>query len=130
LFWVHPRSGDNAHASRRPRPRAPPWADRQGAGHCYRRDSRVQSQHNCAMIALTWVLDLPLAADRSNVRDHAARLGFVLDESDGLLAGVVGVTEPGVEGAHRNRLALLSVWGNSSRMAQFLWSDAVARLER
>ena len=82
------------------------------------------------MIALTWFLDLPLATDASLVRAHAARLGAALDDTDGLLAGVVGVAEAGVDGETRNRLALISLWGNSSRMAQFLWSDAVAGIER
>ena len=82
------------------------------------------------MIALTWLLDLPLATDRAAVRGHAGALGAALDETDGLLAGAVGLAEAGVEGEARNRLLFLSLWGNSSRMSQFLWSDAVAGLER
>ena len=81
------------------------------------------------MIALTWVLDLPRATDMTAVR---ARLeeGGALGQSDGLLAGLFGVAEAGVEEASQSAIVHASVWANSSRMGKFLWSDAMASFER
>ena len=82
------------------------------------------------MIALTYVLDLPRATEMGAVRAIASRTGDVLAESDGLLAGVVGVAEAGVEEASQNSLVLTTVWANSSRMNAFVWGTAMAGIER
>jgi hypothetical protein len=82
------------------------------------------------MIALSWTLDLPRATDAGALRSTGSALGSALGESDGLLAGIVGVTGAGIDGAAHTSIALLSVWSNSSRLSRFLWSDAMATFER
>jgi len=81
------------------------------------------------MIAYTWVLDLPRSSDMAGVRAIAESLGDSLAGSDGLLAGLVGVTEAGTEGEQHTALALLTVWANTSRMNAFIWGDAMASVE-
>ena len=82
------------------------------------------------MIALTWVLALPRATDMARVRARLEHDGAVLSQSDGLLAGLLGVSEAGVENASHSAIAHASVWANSSRMGQFLWSDTMVTFER
>ena len=82
------------------------------------------------MIALTWVIDLPRGTDGRSVRSLAGRTGEVLAQSDGLLAGVVGVAEVGVDDATQNAFALATVWANSSRVNAFVWGGAMAAIER
>ena len=82
------------------------------------------------MIALTWVLALPRATDMARVRARLEHDGAALAQSDGLLAGLLGVSEAGVENASHSAIAHASVWANSSRMGQFLWSDTMVTFER
>ena len=82
------------------------------------------------MIALTWMIDVPLAMDMSGVRAVAQSTGDSLENSPGLLAGVTCVSEAGADGSMQNTIALLSVWANTSRMSEFLWGEATAQVER
>jgi hypothetical protein len=82
------------------------------------------------MIALTWVIDVPLAMNMDQIRATAESTGESLAQSQGLLAGVTGVTVAGVEDAQRNTIAMLTIWNNTSRMAEFLWGDATAEVEK
>jgi len=82
------------------------------------------------MIAMTWVIDVPLAMDMEAVRATAESTGEALSTTAGLLAGVTAVSLAGVEGGTRNSVGMLTVWANSSRMAEFLWGDATAEVER
>ena len=82
------------------------------------------------MIALTFVLDLPRGTDMASVRALAGRTSEALAASDGLLAGVLGVAEVGVEEATQNSLCIATIWANSSRMNAFAWGEAMTAIER
>ena len=82
------------------------------------------------MIALTWVIDVPLNSDMDAIRATAESTGEALEASAGLLAGVTAVSVAGVDDYVRNSVAMLTVWANTSRMAEFLWGDATAQVER
>jgi hypothetical protein len=82
------------------------------------------------VIALTWVIDVPLATDMNAIRATAEATGDSLDASPGLLAGLTAVSIAGEDMATRNSVAMLTVWANTSRMAEFLWGDATAEVER
>ena len=82
------------------------------------------------MIALTWVIDVPLATNMEAIRTTAESTADALDASPGLLAGVTAVTVAGEDQATRNAVALVTVWANTSRMAEFLWGDATAQVEQ
>ena len=81
------------------------------------------------MIALTWVIDVPLATNMAAIRATAESTGESLEASPGLLAGITAMTVAGEAGAPRNTVAMLTVWANTSRMAEFLWGDATAEVE-
>lgn len=82
------------------------------------------------MIALTWVIDVPLATDMTAIRATAESTADALEESPGLLAGLTAITVAGKDLATRNTAAMLTVWANTSRMAEFLWGDATAEVEQ
>jgi hypothetical protein len=82
------------------------------------------------MIALTWVIDVPLSTDMDAIRSTAESTGDALAESPGLLAGITAISVAGVDDYVRNSVAMLTVWANTSRMAEFLWGDATAQVER
>ncbi|MGC4173948.1 MAG: DUF4865 family protein [Demequina sp.] len=79
---------------------------------------------------MTWVIDVPLAMDMNAVRNTAASTGEALSQTAGLLAGVTAVSTAGFDEATRNSIAMLTIWANTSRMAEFLWGDATARIEQ
>jgi hypothetical protein len=82
------------------------------------------------MIAMTWLIDVPLFTSMEPIRETAESTAQSLSESAGLLAGVTAISQAGVEGETRNSIAMLTIWANTSRMAEFLWGDATARVER
>ena len=59
------------------------------------------------MIALTWVIDVPLNSDMDAIRATADSTGEALEASAGLLAGVTAVSVAGVDDYVRNSVAIL-----------------------
>jgi hypothetical protein len=82
------------------------------------------------VIALTWVIDMPLATNMAAIRDTAESTGASLEASPGLLTGITAMTVAGQGESTRNTVAMLTVWANTSRMAEFLWGDATAEVEK
>lgn len=82
------------------------------------------------MIAMTWIIDVPLTTDMGEIRAIATSTADALEQSAGLLAGITGISEAGVDEESRNSIGMLTIWANTSRMAEFLWGDATAQVER